>query len=243
MTLLRSLASLAVGAVLVAPALPARAQAGLFSHAEVDPANFVVVASPIGGGARHQLLILEQVKPVGKARACWAEETAVGTVGVTGVKPLLLDFDFTGICDRKTDSNGYSIRVAGVDLGLRYRLNMVRRNGDILLMGLPNGSGPELEIGRVGGLTPSFGKVVLNPGWRLGRRTFQGKPLGHLYLVTDSVPAGLAIVPVPQPVTTSTPPAPTTAVPATRPTSTAAPVPVRPTSLRPVTAPATNQRS
>ncbi len=242
MTLLRSLVSVAAGAALVASALPVRAQAGLFSHSEVEPANFVAVASPIGGGVKHQLLILEQVKPIGKSRACWVEETVVGTTSVTGIKPLLLDFDFTGVCDRKTDSNGYSIRVAGVDLGLRYRLNMVRRNGDILLMGLPNGSGPELEIGRVGGITPGFAKIVLNPGWRLGRRTFQGKPLGHIYLVTDSVPAGLAIVPVPQPVTTGSP-VPSQPTPADKPASAVTPAQSRPTSQQPVTTPTTNKRS
>ena len=35
---------------------------------------------------------------------------------------MLATFDFTGICNRYIDGNGYSLRIGGDDLGTRYRL-------------------------------------------------------------------------------------------------------------------------
>jgi hypothetical protein len=81
------------------------ATAATFEQAEVDQNKFIAVAAPFGNNA-HQLLIIEQVSP---KRECWSES---GTNPVT-VEPLLLNFDFTGICGRSTDSNGYSIRMDG----------------------------------------------------------------------------------------------------------------------------------
>ncbi|QFZ91902.2 DUF3747 domain-containing protein [Synechococcus elongatus] len=166
--------------------LAPQARASQFGQIEVDQSKFVLVASPIGNGSRHQLLIIEQVK---NTRPCWSviPETP------TRIDPLLLSFNFSGICDRKIDSNGYSLRIAGVDLGLNYRLSIVRRNGQMLLVGQAFRSGPELVIAKANGESSGFAKLELQPGWRLGRRTFSGTPLGHIYLVTDQVPPGMAL--------------------------------------------------
>jgi hypothetical protein len=43
----------------------------------------------------------------------------------------------------------------------------------------------EIEIGRTKGSSAEFLKIELNSGWRLMRRTFQGKPLGFVYLYRD----------------------------------------------------------
>ena len=65
------------------------------------------------------------------------------------VNPLLSSFDFTGICGRYIDANGYSVRVGDTDLATVYRLSVVNQDNDILLMALPTrpGAGPE-KIGR-----------------------------------------------------------------------------------------------
>ncbi len=174
--------------------------AATFDSAEVQGNNFIAVAAPYGDN-KHQLLIIEQLS---NRRRCWSESGS----NPVNVEPLLLNFDFTGICGRSTDSNGYSIRMSGEDLGLEYLLRIVERNGDLVLVGTPriNRSAPELVIGSTQGLTNGFAKIILNPGWRFTRRTFQGKSLGHIYLTTDSsAPVASESNTTPQPLPSSQP--------------------------------------
>lgn len=153
--------------------------AATFDQQEVDQNKFIAIAAPRGSSS-HQLLILEQIA---LHKACWKES---GTSSIT-LELLLLNFDFTGICGRSTDSNGYSIRMAGQDLGLQYSLSIVRRNGDLLLVGTFNTArnAPAIVIGRTHGMNSGFSKIVLEPGWRFSKRTFDGKKLGHVYLTSD----------------------------------------------------------
>jgi hypothetical protein len=242
--------SLAVSATLALSAIgssnPAIA-AATFSQQEVDQSKFITVAAPYGRQA-HQLLILEQVS---NQRACWQEGTTA-SASVTPVEPLLLGFDFTGICGRSTDSNGYSLRMAGQDLGLKYSLRVVQRNNELVLVGQPNRGQnlPTLEIGRTRGLDSGFAKIFLDPGWRLSKRVYNGRPLGHVYLTNDLAPETLlpnniatgSTPPTTIPTTGSTPPTtlPTAGtsgsatgsvpVPATVPATVPTPLPaVRPT--------------
>ncbi len=160
------------------------ATAATFEQAEVDQNKFIAVAAPFGNNS-HQLLIIEQVSP---KRECWSESGS----NPVKVEPLLLNFDFTGICGRSTDSNGYSIRMEGQDLGLQYLLRIVERDGDLLLVGTSrtDRTAPEIILGKTNGLGNGFSKIVLNPGWRFTRRTYQGKTLGHIYLTSDTVTGG-----------------------------------------------------
>ena len=104
------------------------------------------------------------------------------------VDPLLLDFDFTGACDRSTDGNGYSVRINGQDLGVQYRLEISPRQNDLVLFARPtrDRSAPPIEIGRTHGRTNDFLKIQLNPGWQMARRTYNGQPVGHVYLTHDA---------------------------------------------------------
>ncbi|WP_171974823.1 DUF3747 domain-containing protein [Leptolyngbya sp. 'hensonii'] len=153
--------------------------AAYFSQTEIDPNRVIAIASPYGKGA-FQLLILQQVS---NSRACWQE---VG-YGSSEVEPLLLNFDFTGICERSIDSNGYSVRVGGQDLGWNYSLSVVRQSEGLRLVAFSNAnrSQPPIEIGRVDGIPSRFGKITLNPGWRLTKRVYNGRVLGHFYLTND----------------------------------------------------------
>jgi hypothetical protein len=54
------------------------------------------------------------------------------------VDPLLSSFDFTGVCNRYIDGNGYSLRLGGDDLGTRYRLTVVKTGSDIELLAAPD---------------------------------------------------------------------------------------------------------
>lgn len=199
------------------------ANAATFDNQEVNADKFIVVATPIYGNNQHQLLIVEQIS---NKRPCWSESGS----NPVNIDPLLLKFDFTGICGRLTDSNGYSIRMAGQDMGLDYLLRIVERNGDLFLVGSHrvNRQMPDIEIGKTNGMAEGFGKIILNPGWRLTRRTYQGKPLGHVYLTNDS-----ATLPV-TPESNSTPqPLPTNPLPVSPTPPAPSPLPATPQSLPP----------
>ncbi|MEM9135866.1 MAG: DUF3747 domain-containing protein [Cyanobacteria bacterium P01_F01_bin.42] len=158
-------------------------QAVTFGQKEVEQANFVAVAAPIGSGESHQLLIIEQQSD---QRPCWAENDSAPVT----IDPLLRTFNFAGVCGRSVDANGYSLRIGGEDLGIKYRLRVRKRDGNMILIGVPDRSGdPEIEVGSVGGLTSGFGKISLNSGWRFAKRTYEDRTLGHVYLVADSFTA------------------------------------------------------
>ncbi|MGB7416358.1 MAG: DUF3747 domain-containing protein [Thermosynechococcaceae cyanobacterium] len=155
-----------------------------FDQQEVSQEKFIAIAVPLAQGDLHNLLVLEQIS---SAKKCWQEDT--NQPGV--VDPLLLNFDFTGICGRSTDSNGYSIRVAGQDLGIDYRLSVRKRGSALALVGYSakDARAPELIIGRTTQSGSGFLKIELEPGWRFAKRAYDGKTLGHIYLTRDSFPA------------------------------------------------------
>ena len=162
------------------------------------------MAAPIGDGSRAQLNIYEQLNG---RRACFA----VNGASPAAVDPLLASFDFTGICSRFIDANGYSLRVGETDLATSYRLMVVRENGDNLLLAVPTkaGAGPEMLVARTQGPGTGFLQLVFEPGWQLKRRAYGGRNLGHVYLYRDSWPVGdlQAVQQPPAPATAASAPA------------------------------------
>jgi N-acetylmuramoyl-L-alanine amidase len=213
-----------------------------FDQQEVDPNRLLAIAAPVGTSA-HQLLILEQLN---NSRPCWRETGSQPT----RIEPLLLNFDFTGICNRSTDSNGYSLRVGGQDLGMQYSLRVVQQGNDLVLMAVANSDRTApLEIGRANGTTDGFAKIQLNPGWRMTKRVYQGRVLPHIYLTNDqALPTLIAaatnqpatISPSPMPSTVGRPnlPAPTASRPQQPPISRPVPVASAPEDLPTVRVPA-----
>ncbi|MBC1195440.1 DUF3747 domain-containing protein [Microcystis aeruginosa BLCCF158] len=166
--------SLLGGCLLTAPS-----QATLFEQREVNQEDFIAIARPYGNG-KYDLLILQQIP--GK-RQCWAVNGTEPTI----VQPLLLDFDFTGSCERATDSNGYSLRIQGKDYGLEYLLRIVQRNGELVLVGTPrNPRQSEVIVGRTKGLGTGLIQIYLIDGWRFTKRSLAGQNLSHIYLTADS---------------------------------------------------------
>ncbi|XGB42615.1 MAG: DUF3747 domain-containing protein [Nodosilinea sp. LVE1205-7] len=178
---------------------PGLSRAGDFGQLPISPDLAIAIASPVRGGSFHNLMILTQVP---HRRQCWQEQ---GSSPVR-VDLLLLNFDFTGACDRQTDGNGYSVRVNGEDLGVSYRLEISTRETDLVLLARPTRDRqlPIIEIGHSHGRQPGFLKIQLNPGWQLTRRTYNGQPVGHIYLTHDQP---LALVASGSPGPTSPPPA------------------------------------
>ena len=163
--------------------------AARFDQREIDANQVIAIAAPVGRTNGYQLLVVEQLS---NQRPCWREQGS----NPTRVEPLLLNFDFSGICGRSTDSNGYSIRAGQEDLGVQYNLRVVERGGELVLVGVPIGRDrnlPRLEIGRTRGMAAAeFSRIYLDPGWRFTRRTYQGQTLGHIYLTHDLTLAQLA---------------------------------------------------
>lgn len=176
------LAAGAFAAAATFAAAPAVASA-LFQAAVLSQERFVLVAAPIGDGVRAQLNIYEQVKPT---RPCFA----VAPGSPASVDPLLATFDFSGICSRFIDANGYSVRVGGADLATSYRLTVLRQSGDNVLLAVPTkvGAGPEMLVARTQGPGAGFLQLVFESGWQLKRRSYGGRNLGHVYLYRDAWP-------------------------------------------------------
>ena len=181
-SLVRTVAALAGSAILTLGAIGS-AKAFTFDETEISQDRVIVIAQPRAFGG-YQLLILEQVSD---KRQCWSES---GSSPVK-VDPLLVTFDFTGICGRATDSNGFSIRMAGTDLALKYTLSLEIVDGNVLLMGTPvDYQGKSVIIGRTNGDVNDFMKISLDPAWRLSKRAYQGRTLGHFYFTTNQSAPG-----------------------------------------------------
>jgi hypothetical protein len=162
---------------------PVAAQGSLFTAVPVEQANFILVAAPIGKGESSQLNIYEQRT---NKRPCFA----VTGAAPASVDPLLATFDFTGICNRYIDGNGYSLRIGGDDFGTRYRLSVVKTRRDVELLAIPtrDPSRPTMVVARAGGSGAGFLQLTLEPGWSLMRRQYGTRPLGHLYVFRDTWP-------------------------------------------------------
>jgi N-acetylmuramoyl-L-alanine amidase len=178
-SLLRTLTTTAATtvAMLAGLTMSPRALAEQFGQQPIPQDSIIAVATPVRNGQLHLLTILEQ-KP--NQRQCWSESGSEPAV----VDPLLLNFDFTGACERQTDGNGYSVRINGQDLGVAYRLMISRRQNELVLFARPvrDRTAPPIEIGRTRGLADGFLRIYLNPGWEMTRRTYNGQTLGHIYL-------------------------------------------------------------
>ncbi len=168
-----TMALMAIGLAPRAP-LPAADAAPLFGSAPLDNGRFAVLARPVGQ-ADWTLLVLEQIAPQPR---CWLPR-ADGLVD-----PSLNRFDYSGICGRYLDSNGYSLRAGGVDLAASHRMRLQQQGSQLLLLARSSVEPRPLVVAR--GAIPSrqrdgFVALQLEPGWELQRRLFAGRSLNHLY--------------------------------------------------------------
>lgn len=153
-------------------------KASTFDEKEIDQRQVIAIAAPYRHG--HNLVIIEQVP--GKDK-CWSEQG----IAPVAVDALLMNFDFSGHCNRATDSNGYSVRLGGEERGSDFLLKIVEHEHELLLVATQRDpKQPPLILGRTNGKSDGISKIFLNPGWRFTKRSYQGKELGHFYL-SDSV--------------------------------------------------------
>ena len=172
-TYLRAAGLTAVGFLAAGLSQESKARA-LFDSAAVPQERFAVLAQPIGR-TQWKLMVLEQIKAQPR---CWrARQDGL-------VEPSLNRFNFSGICKRYLDSNGYSLRSGGQDLGTRFRFRLKRSGTSLKLEALDPQQRAPLLVGQARiSKRDSNGFVALRlePGWALERRVYQGRPLNHLY--------------------------------------------------------------
>ena len=100
------------------------------------------------------------------------------------MKPSLNNFDFTGICSRYLDSNGYSLRTSGKDADKRYRLRLKQSRNGLALQAMDSvrsGGTTVARASKVRRNKNAFVKLTLEPGWSLERRSYKGRTLSHVY--------------------------------------------------------------
>ena len=150
-----------------------------FNEQQVDQNQFAVVAVPFGH-QEHRLEIIEQV--AGKQQ-CWNE---FGVAPVQ-VNLLLLDFDHTDSCRRIINTNGYTLRLDGNDDRVSHIIKIVRDRGELKLIAFHKDPiQPNIEIGSTNGTSNGAMKIILNPGWQIAKRVYQGQTVNHLYLSGNS---------------------------------------------------------
>ena len=146
----------------------------LFDSSPLKQERFAILAQAVGN-SRWKLLVLEQIK----ARPlCW-EEREDGLI-----KPSLNEFNFSGICSRYLDSNGYSLRTGGADSDKRYRLKLEQSGNRLVLVALEPDRGESTIVARANQIQRdknAFVKLTLSPGWSLERRAYKGRTLSHVY--------------------------------------------------------------
>ncbi len=171
--------ALAGGAALPLVHPPLAAAVGIFQTAEVEADRFAVLARPVGDND-WTLLVLEQLAA---QPSCW-EDRKDGLVD-----PALNRFDYSGICNRYLDSNGYSLRVAEEDMGTSYRLRVQQVGSRLELQAFSPDSATVLVLGS--GQVPlrdrdAFVALRLEPGWELKRRTYGERALSHIYFASPT---------------------------------------------------------
>lgn len=180
-----AMAATALGLIGLGAGVPGLTRA-LFDSRPLKQERFAILAQAVGN-SRWKLLVLEQIK----ARPlCW-EEREDGLI-----KPSLNEFNFSGICSRYLDSNGYSLRTGGADSDKRYRLKLEQSGNRLVLVALEPDRGESTIVARANQMQRdknAFVKLTLLPGWSLERRAYKGRTLSHVYFANSkSMPTLMA---------------------------------------------------
>jgi N-acetylmuramoyl-L-alanine amidase len=152
-----------------------------FSTAELDQDTVISVAIPSGTLIPYKLWLVRETQP---GASCFA---------VNGSNPGIVDplWQTNSGCSAGFSSNLFSIRVDDENLRSQYSLDIVEREGELLLVGRPL-RGRSLVIGRTGGITPNdFLAIELEPGWRITQRAIGSDRLSHFYYTNDASLASL----------------------------------------------------
>ncbi len=157
---------------------PVAAAAGIFGAEPLADDSTVALAQPVDG-TRWNLVVVERLQP---GTSCWQRQAN----DLVSLEPEALSNE--SLCNRLQSSSGYSLRAAGQDLAVPWRLR-IEANGNRLELQALNPSLPgTILVGTAplanvtpGGALPAF---TLSPGWTFQKRSYQGRLLSHVYLTT-----------------------------------------------------------
>ncbi|MGK7920516.1 MAG: DUF3747 domain-containing protein [Trichodesmium sp.] len=162
-----------------------------FGEVEINQNQVMAMAVPFSdlkGDSSYKLIVLEQLSD---EKLCWSESKTESSAII--VEPLLLNFNFSGICGKATDSKGYSVRVDNNDLSISHRLTLENVGDEIKLFAISM-TGDKKLIGTTGGISDGIMKIILEPGWQFTKRSYQEKVHGHFYFSYDSFAAKQAAI-------------------------------------------------
>ena len=154
------------------------AEAAIFGAQPLADDSTVALAQPVDG-TRWNLVVVERLQP---GTGCWQRQAN----DLVSLDSEALNND--ALCNRLQSSSGYSLRAAGQDLPVPWRLR-IEATGDRLELQALNpslagtivvGTAPVVSV-NPGGALPAF---TLNPGWSFQKRTYEGRVLSHVYLST-----------------------------------------------------------
>ena len=160
-----------------------------FQAARLPESDFAIVASnledasyvPRGYSRQRILNVIRQLSP---ARSCWKARDD------DSVQIDLKDWNWTGVCARFVNANGYSVRMRGVDFQQDSDL-VLEQEGPYVVLYTKNRFTDQVEpipvaVARTRPESQESSYLMkLLPGWRLEQREFNGRKLGHVYFSHD----------------------------------------------------------
>jgi hypothetical protein len=171
-------AGLALTGVATAAALIPLAQArALFESRPIPASQVIVLAQPLAGN-RWKLVLLEQRQA---EIPCWQSQRDGTVLSLAdGVRNETY-------CGRYSSSGAYSLRVAGNDLNRPWQLKLEQGNDLLQLQATSSQTRSPIVVGQAPIPTALPGPNTLVPltldeGWELERRSYNGRPLSHIYL-------------------------------------------------------------
>ena len=161
---------------------PVAGAAGIFGAESLADDSTVALAQPVDG-SRWNLVVVERLQP---GSGCWQRQGN----GLVTLEPEALNNDT--LCNRLQSSSGYSLRAAGQDLGSPWRLRIEAVGNRLELQAFNPSLTSPITVGTAplstdANALPAFS---LNPGWSFQKRSYQGRPLSHVYL-SSREPAAL----------------------------------------------------
>jgi hypothetical protein len=171
-----ALTGLALAIATIPSSLPPMVRAAnVFDSQRLEASRFAVLAQPVADDD-WTLVVLEQLAAEPR---CW-ESREDGLVD-----PSLPRVDAKGICARYLDSNGYSLRMGGDDLGASHRLTVRQVGDEVQLQVFSPEQDTLLVLGRGkarGRDRSGFVPLQLEAGWELRRRVYDSQALNHVYI-------------------------------------------------------------
>lgn len=163
---------------------PGAGAAGIFGANPLADESTVALAQPVDG-SRWNLVVVQRLQG---STGCWRRQDD----GLVSLEPEALSND--AVCSRLQSSSGYSLRAAGQDVGMPWRLRVEPVGNRLELQAFSPSQNTPITIATAplvnGGTGTGSGVALpafsLNPGWSFQQRSYEGRLLSHVYLSSQA---------------------------------------------------------